>query len=37
MDAIDLDAIFFEINKKCHVGTPTELNYGAMIVSIFAR
>lgn len=37
MDAIDLDGIFHEINKKSRIGAPTELNYGAMIVSVFAR
>lgn len=37
MDAIDLDRIFHEINKKSRIGAPTELNYGAMIVSVFAR
>lgn len=37
MAAIDLDIIFYEINKKSHLGAPSELNYGAMIVSIFAR
>lgn len=37
MDAIDLDAIFYEINKKSHLGAPAELNYRAMIVSVFAR
>ncbi|MBB4823673.1 transposase, partial [Sporosarcina luteola] len=37
MDAIDLDILFYEINKKSHLGAPIELNYGAMIVSIFAR
>lgn len=37
MAAIDLDAIFHEIKKKSRLGAPAELNYGAMIVSIFAR
>lgn len=37
MAAIDLDTIFYEINKKSHLGAPAELNYGAMIVSVFAR
>lgn len=37
MAAMDLDAIFFEINKKSRFGAPTELNYGAMMVSVFAR
>ncbi|WP_301108055.1 transposase [Sporosarcina sp.] len=37
MAAIDLDAIFFEINKKSRFGAPIELNYGAMMVSVFAR
>lgn len=30
-------AIFFEINKKSRFGATTELNYGAMLVSVFAR
>lgn len=37
MNAIDLDSIFFEVNKKTSVGAPVELNYGAMIVSYFIR
>ena len=37
MAAIDLDSIFFEIKKKSWLGAPTELNYGAMIVSVSAR
>lgn len=37
MAAIYLDAIFHEINKKSHLGAPAELNYGAMVVSVFAR
>lgn len=37
MAAIDLDVIYYEINKKSHLGAPAELNYGAMIVSVFAR
>lgn len=37
MSAIDLDSIFFEIKKKSRFGAPTELNYGAMMVSVFVR
>ena len=37
MTAIDLDAIFCEINKKSHLGAPVELNDGAMIVSVLVR
>lgn len=37
MSALDLDAIFFAINKKSSVGAPVELNYGAMIVSFLIR
>src|SRR5690625_2809178 len=37
ISAIDLDAIYYEINKKSRLGAPTELNYPAMIISIFIR
>lgn len=37
MAAIYLDAIFYQINKKSQWGVPTELNYGAMVVSVFTR
>jgi|SRR5690625_2854468 len=37
ISAIDLDAIHHEINKKSRLGAPVELNYAAMIISIFVR
>src|SRR5699024_11114592 len=37
ISAIDLDAIHYEICKKSRLGAPTELNYAAMIISIFVR
>ncbi|WP_317939529.1 transposase, partial [Tetragenococcus halophilus] len=35
--AIDLDAIYHEINKKSRLGAPVDLNYSAMIISFFVR
>jgi len=37
LSAIDLDAIHYKVSKKSWLGAPTELNYGAMINSIFIR
>src|SRR5699024_5448470 len=37
ISAIDMDAIYYEISKKTRLGAPTELNYAAMIISIFIR
>jgi transposase len=37
ISAINLDAIYHEINKKSRLGAPVELNYAAMIVSMFVR
>ncbi len=37
ISAIDLDAIYHEINKKSRLGAPVELNYAAMIISMFVR
>lgn len=37
ISAIDLDAIYHEITKKSRFGAPEELNYAAMIISIFIR
>src|SRR5699024_7164726 len=37
ISAINMDAIYYEISKKSRLGAPTELNYAAMIVSIFIR
>lgn len=31
MSTLDLDTIFFAINKKSSLGAPVELNYGSMI------
>ena len=35
--AINLDAIYYEVCKRSRLGAPTELNYAAMIISIFIR
>ena len=35
MDA--MDAIYYEVSKKSRLGAPAELNYAAMIISIFIR
>jgi transposase len=37
ISTIDLDAIYYEINKKSRLGAPVKLNYAAMIISIFIR
>src|SRR5699024_5646070 len=37
ISAIDMDAIYYEVSKKSHYGAPTELNYAAMINSVFIR
>ncbi|WP_010532229.1 IS1182 family transposase [Lentibacillus jeotgali] len=37
ISAIDLDAIYHEITKKSRLGAPEELNYAAMVISIFIR
>lgn len=37
ISAIDMDAIYYEVSKKSLVGAPTELNYAAMIISVFIR
>lgn len=37
ISAINMDAIYYEMSKKSRFGAPTELNYAAMIVSIFIR
>ena len=37
ISAIDMDAIYYEISKKSRFGAPTELNYAAMIISVFIR
>lgn len=37
ISAIDLDKIYYEVNKKSHLGAPVELNYAAMIITIFIR
>lgn len=35
--AIDLDKIYHAVTKKSRLGAPEELNYAAMIISIFVR
>lgn len=35
--AVDLDSIYLEINKQLRLGAPVELNYAAMIISMFVR
>jgi len=35
--AINLDMIYHEVMKRSHRGAPEELNYPAMILSIFIR
>ncbi|MFU0789022.1 transposase [Virgibacillus proomii] len=37
ISTINLDAIYYEINKKSRLGAPVKLNYAAMIISIFVR
>ncbi len=37
ISAINMDAIYYEISKKTSLGAPTELNYAAMIISVFIR
>lgn len=37
ISAIDLDAIYHAVTKKSRFGAPEELNYGAMIISVFVR
>ena len=37
ISAINMDAIYYEISKKTSLGAPTELNYAAMIISLFIR
>src|SRR5690625_1845911 len=37
ISAIDLDKIYYEVNKKSRLGAPVELNYAAMIITIFIR
>lgn len=37
ISAIDLDAIYHEVTKKSRFGAPEELNYAAMIISVFIR
>jgi len=37
ISAINMDAIYNEINKKSQLGAPTELNYAAMAISVFVR
>ncbi|WP_188455575.1 IS1182 family transposase [Virgibacillus oceani] len=37
ISAIDMDAIYRAVNKKSRLGAPEELNYAAMIISVFVR
>src|SRR5699024_576929 len=37
ISAIELDAIYHEVTKKSRLGAPEELNYAAMIISIFIQ
>jgi len=37
ISAIDLDKIYHAVTKKSRLGAPEELNYAAMIISIFVR
>lgn len=37
ISTIDLDAIYHEVTKKSRFGAPEELNYAAMIISVFIR
>lgn len=37
ISAIDLDTIYREVTKKSWLGAPEELNYAAMIISVFVR
>src|SRR5690625_3215810 len=37
ISAINMDAIYYEVSKKSRFGAPTELNYAAMIISVFIR
>jgi len=37
ISTIDLDTIYYEVNKKSRLGAPVELNYPAMIISVFIR
>src|SRR5690625_1689406 len=37
ISAIDLDKIYHTVTKKSRLGAPEELNYAAMIISVFVR
>ncbi len=37
ISVIDLDAMYHAVTKKSRLGAPEELNYAAMIISIFVR
>src|SRR5690625_2836798 len=37
ISSINMEAIYYEVSKKSRYGAPTELNYPAMIISIFIR
>src|SRR5690625_7957110 len=37
ISAINMDAVYYEGSKKSRFGAPTELNYAAIIISVFIR
>ncbi|SDK91009.1 transposase, partial [Lacicoccus qingdaonensis] len=37
ISTINLDKIYHAVTKKSRLGAPEELNYAAMIISIFVR
>src|SRR5699024_1332979 len=37
ISAINMDAIYYEVSKKTSLGAPTQLNYTAMIITVFIR
>nr|WP_283163476.1 IS1182 family transposase [Sporolactobacillus mangiferae] len=37
ISALNLDKIYHAVSKKTHLGAPEELNYSAMIISVFIR
>ncbi len=37
ISAINMNAIYYKMTKKSRFGAPTELNYAAMIISVFIR
>src|SRR5699024_5582229 len=37
ISSINMEPIYHDIRKKTHRGAPNELNYAAMIISVFIR